>query len=135
MTDKDKEFEEWVAGAVMPPFDPSSKSDQRDTKLLRFGWDAHAEMVAPELDRLRKEADLVKPLIEAAESNPWAGVLSFIKKDPDAWLLSFRGADRYELEHFPEYYMGDKEAGTGDWSRSGTMEEILDALTNREGEK
>lgn len=111
MTDKDKAF---GAANDRVSWGPDSAS-------FNLGWDAHAE--------------LVKPLIEAAKADPWVGVLAFIKKDPDAWLLSFRGADRYELEHFPEYYMGDKEAGTGDWSRSGTMEEILDALTNREGEK
>jgi len=77
------------------------------------------------LAELRQEVAQVKPLVE---------VIAFIEKAPRDWLLSFEGGGVFELEHFPEGYMGDMEIGTGDWSRNGTMEEILDALTDREGE-
>jgi hypothetical protein len=77
------------------------------------------------LAELRQEVAQVKPLVE---------VIAFIEKAPRDWLLSFEGDGVFELEHFPEGYMEDMEIGTGDWSRNGTMEEILDALTDREGE-
>ena len=57
----------------------------------------------------------------------WEGLLNLVEGDPFSWMLRFQGKGIIELEYFSYDYSGDLEAGCGDWSHEGNLEEVVRA--------